>query len=103
MAKEYNKSNIVKTYYSVIILDDCGDIYEEMEKNPLTHEPFKDLTEAAKCILDMKSSDKELGEEYGRWDYRIGKHEEDDDTDWQSVYKLYKYKGCWKVKLDERW
>ena len=97
MAKEYNKNNIIKTYYSIIILDACGDIYEEItgKRCPQT------MTECAKQIIEMKKHDKELGSEYGVQDYRIGYHEEDDDTDWQTVYKLYKYKGKYKVKIDE--
>lgn len=96
MAKEYNKNNIKKVYFTIIILDACGDIYDEIG-------PFTAINETVKRIFDMKKTDKELGDEYGVWDYRIGYHEEDDDTDWQTVYKVYKYRGVWKVKIDERW
>ena len=100
MAKEYRKENILKVYYSIVILDDCGGIYDEIFKDQFRRE-FKDLIETAKQVIEMKKHDKELGSEYGVWDYRIAKHEEDDDTDWQTVYKVYKYRNRWKIKIDE--
>jgi hypothetical protein len=101
MAKEYRKENIVKTYYSVIILDDCDNIVEEVEKDALGN-PLLDLKSACMMVLDYKRTDKDFKDE-PKWDYRIGKHEEDDDTDWQTIYKVYKYRGRYKVKIDERW
>ena len=100
MAKEYKKENIIKTYYSIIILDACNDIYDEMLKDEF-RVPFTDIKQCVCKIIEMKQHDKELGKDYGTWDYRIGKHEEDDDTDWQTIYKMYKYKGRYKVKVDE--
>lgn len=50
----------------------------------------------------MQQHDKELGSDYGVWDYRIVKHEEDDNTDWQTIYKVYKYRGKYKVKIDDK-
>ncbi len=100
MAKEYRKENILKVYYSIIILDDCGNIYDEIFRDQFRR-PFTDLKETALAVVDMKKHDKELGSEFGVWDYRIGKHEEDDDTDWQTVYKVYKYRNRWKIKVDE--
>lgn len=100
MAKEYNKANIVKTYYSIIILDACGDIYSEEFKD-LFGKELLDIRSAMLRVIDMKKSDKELGKDWGVWDYRIAKHEEDEDTDWQTVYKLYKYRNKYKVKIDE--
>ena len=99
MAKTYNKANIINTYFTIIILDSCGDIYDEIYG---IHCP-QTLIECGKRILEMKQHDKELGDEFGVWDYRIGKHEEDDDSDWQTVYKVYKYRGRYKIKVDERW
>ena len=99
--EEYRKENILNTYYSIVILDSCGDIYDEVFTNHETHKPFTDLKETALKVIDMMNEDKVLGEEYGTWGYRISKHEEDDDTDWQTVYKLYKYRGRYKVKVDE--
>lgn len=102
MAKEYKKENIVNTYYEILILDACGSIYDYIYKND-EKQPFRDINEPAKKIIKMMKTDKELGEKLGgKWSYRIAKHEEDDDTDWQTIYKLYKYRGVWKYKVDER-
>lgn len=79
-----------------MILDACGNVYDEIG-------PWKNINDCAKKIIEMQKHDKELGSEYGVWDYRIVYHEEDDDSDWQTVYKLYKYKGHYKIKVDERW
>lgn len=98
--KEYDAKNIVKTYYSILILDACNDIYEEMFKDVFGSE-FTSMKQCVYEIIKMKQHDKELGEEFGTWDYRIAKHEEDDDSDWQTIYKLYRYDGKWKVKVDE--
>lgn len=98
--KEYNKANIVKTYYSIIILDSCGDIYEECFKDRFGKD-YLDIKTAMLAVIDMKKADKELGKDWGEWDYRIAKHEEDDDTDWQTIYKMYKYRGKWKLKVDD--
>lgn len=98
--KEYNKANIVKTYYSIVILDSCGDIYDEDFKDQFGKE-LLDIKTTMLIVLDMMKTDKELGEEYGKWGYRIAKHEEDDDTDWQTIYKMYKYRGKYKLKVDE--
>lgn len=98
---EYDKTKIIKTYYSILILDSCLDIYEEMEKDAFG-KPFLELKDACYRVLDMMKLDKELGEENGgKWYYRIAKHEEDNENDWQTIYKLYKYRGRWKVKVDE--
>lgn len=98
MAKEYNKANIVKTYYSVVILDSCGDIYEECFKDLLGKE-LLEIKSAMLLVIEMKKHDKDFKDE-PKWDYRIAKHEEDDDTDWQTIYKVYKYRGRYKVKVD---
>ena len=95
--KNYDKKNIVNTYWSILILDACGDIYEEYEgrKGELTC-----AKDCAAWVLHNMKNDKELGAEYGTWDYRFVKHEEDDDTDWTTVYKVYKYRGRYKWKVD---
>ena len=94
--KEYDKSKILKVYYTILIIDSCGDIYDEICKGK--NEDWDNIIEPAKRIIEMKKSDKELGDEYGVWDYRIAKHEEDNDSDWQSEYKIYKYKRQWRYK-----
>lgn len=99
--KEYNKNNIIKTTYSIVILDACGNVYEEVFKDKFGNE-FLNIRDCAYLIIEMKKTDKELGKNFGVWDYRICEHEEDNDTDWQTVYKLFKYKGHYKVKVDER-
>lgn len=98
----YCKDKITKTYFTILVLDASGDIYDEITKD-IDHKEFTNIINAAKCVINMMKTDKELGEELGgKWSYRIGKHEEDDDTDWQTIYKLYKYKGKWKYKVDEK-
>lgn len=100
MAKEYNKDNIKNTYFTIAILDDCfnihGEIYDEITG---VHCP-QTLLGCARKVVEMKNHDKELGAEYGKWDYRIIRHEEDDDSDWQTAFKVYKYRNQWKVKPD---
>ena len=81
-------------YFNIIILDSCGDFYEEM------CEKFDDVRVAGKKVLEMKQHDKELGSEYGVWDYRIVEHEETETEDLYQIWKLYKYRGIWKVKPD---
>lgn len=98
--EEYNKKNIIKTYFSILVLDSNGDIYDEIFKNEY-NKPFQDLKEVVKRIIDMKKTDKELGKTYGVWSYRIGKHEEDQYNDWQTVYKLRKYKNKYKLIIDD--
>lgn len=90
-----------KPYYTILILDSCGDVYEEMLHNE-EKKPFLSLRETALKVIDMKKHDKELGSDFGIWDYRIVKHEEDDETDWVSIYKVYKYAGKWKCKYDDK-
>ena len=103
MENEYKKENIQYTYYTIVILDSCGDPYDEIYKDHTTGKEFTNIRECAKLIIEMKKHDKELCDEYGVWDYRICKHEEDKTNDWQTVFKVYKYRGVWKVKIDERW
>lgn len=85
------KNNI---WYEIIILDACGDEYDSIQ---CRHEEFIDV---CKRVIDMKKHDKLLGSEFGIWDYRIIRHEIDDNTDWYNVYKVYKYRGKWKYKED---
>ena len=97
---EYNKANIINTYFTIDILDDCWkishDVYDEVSKKNCP----QDLVGACKKVVEMIKHDKELGPDYGKWDYRVIKHEEDDTTDWQTAYKVYKYRGQWKYKVD---
>ena len=97
--KEYSPKNIINTYFTIAILDSCGDVYDEITG---IHCP-QTLIGCGRKIIEMKNHDKELGSEFGDWNYRICKHEEDDDTDWQTVYKVYKYRNQYKIKVDERW
>lgn len=97
MAETYKKESVLKTYFTIVILDSCGDIYDEISG---VHCP-QTLIDCGRKILEMKQTDKELGKDYGTWDYRICKHEEDEDTDWQTVYKVIKYRGQYKIKVDE--
>lgn len=104
--KEYEPSQIIRTYYTILILDSCGDEYDELHKYQVGNDPkayrnredWDNIIEPAKYIIEMKKSDKELGKDYGEWDYIIVKHEEDEDSDWQSDYKVYKYRGQWRYK-----
>lgn len=64
MAKEYNKNNIVNTYYSIIILDACNDIYEEIFEDEFNM-PFTNIKQCVYKILNMRKHDKELGKEFG--------------------------------------
>ena len=93
--KEYNIENIKNTYFTIVILDSCGDEYDEITG---IHCP-QTLVGCARKIIEMKQHDKELGADFGVWDYRIFKHEEDDDSDWLTEYKVYKYKNQYKVKV----
>ena len=104
MAKEYKKENIINTYFTIAILDDCfkihGEIYDEINK---LHTP-QNLIDACKRVIELYNDDRER-RKYDKgeivWDYRVIKHEEDDSTDWQTAYKVYKYKGRWKFYRDD--
>lgn len=93
---------IIKTYYSILILDSCGDIYDELFKNQFGKE-FTDLKEIIRYVLEMKKHDKELGKEYGTWDYRVAVHEETETTDYQSIYKIRKVRNANKYRLVIDW
>jgi hypothetical protein len=97
--EEYKKENIVDTYWTIDILDSCwkisGDVYDEISRK---HCP-QDLIGACKKVVEMIEHDKELKDE-PKWEYRVIKHEEDEDNDWQTAYKVYKYRGQWKFKVD---
>ena len=99
MAKEYKKENITQTYFTIDILDDCwkitGDTYDEIGKKDCP----QDLIGACKKVVEMIKNDKDYKDE-PKWDYRVIKHEEDDDTDWQTAFKVYKYRGKWKYRKD---
>ena len=90
---------IIKTTYEIIILDACGDEYDNIDTND-EHKPFSNLKEVCKYVVEMKKHDKELGAEFGVWDYRVVRWEETKDTRYYSVFKVYKYKGMWKYKRD---
>ena len=106
---EYDKSKITNTYYTILILDSCGDIFDELSKWQCTNNSeerrarveWVDIIDACKRVIEMKKHDKELGSEFGVWDYRVVKHEEDEDNDWQTIYKVFKYRGKWKYKIDD--
>lgn len=94
MSDTYDKRNIVKTYFTIIVLDSCGDEYDEIG---VRHCP-QDLVGACKHVIELTKHDKELGPEYGTWSYLVCKNEEDDTTNWLTFYKVYKYRGKWKAK-----
>ena len=94
MSNDYQKENIVETYYTISILDDCGNEYDEIGKKSCQ----QSLVDACKKVIEMTKQDKILGEEYGVWFYLVVKHEEDNDTDWQTFYKVFKYRGKWRYK-----
>lgn len=94
MAEIYDKLNITNTYFTIAILDSCDDVYDEFDEK---HTP-QDLKSACLKVIDLMKEDKELGSDYGVWSYLVVKHEEDDTTDWQTFYKVYKYRGKWKCK-----
>ena len=100
---EYKKENIINTYWTIDILDSCwkisGDVYDEI---PPRYCP-QDLIGACKKVVEMLKDDMERrkhddGEPV--WEYRVIKHEEDEENDWQTAYKVYKYRGRWKYKID---
>ena len=97
---EYKKENIIKTYWTIDILDSCwkisGDVYDEISEKNCP----QDLIGACKLVVENIERDKRLGAKYGFWDYRVIKHEEDAENDWQTAYKVYKYRGKWKYKVD---
>lgn len=93
---EYEKSKITDTYFTIEILDSCGDRYDEIGRKDCP----QDLIGACKKVVEMKKHDRELGTNFGIWDYRVIKHEEDEENDWQTAYKVYKYRGGWKYKAD---
>ena len=95
MANEYKKENITKTWFEIIILDGTGEIYDSITG---VHCP-QTLIGCARKIDELKQHDVEIGEK-GIWDYRVGMHEEDENTDWYSIYKIYKYKGKYRAKDD---
>lgn len=99
MAKEYKKENIINTYFEILVLDGAGDIYDTIKG---FHCP-QTLLGCARKIDEMKQRDKELGEDFGIWDYRVAMHEEDDNTDWYSVYKINKRKGKYYFKDDTQY
>lgn len=85
-----------KVYYEIAILDSCGDWYDTINRK---HAP-QTLRECALEIFNQKKHDKELGKDYGVWDYRIIEYEETDDEILYTIYKVYKYRGRLKVKED---
>lgn len=95
--ENYDKSKIVETYYTITILDSCGDEYDEIPKRSCP----QSLKEACLRVVEMIQCDRELGSDFGIWNYVVVKHEVDDDTDWQTKYKVYKYRGRWKYKRIE--
>ena len=92
---EYKKENIIKTYWTIDIIDSCGDRFDEIAPRNCP----QDLIGACKRVIEMMKSDKDFKDE-PKWDYRVIKHEEDADTDWQTAYKVYKYRKQWKYKVD---
>ena len=92
--QEYDLKNIKETYYTITILDSCDDEYDEIPRRncPQT------LKEACLRVVEMIQHDRELGTDYGVWSYLVVKHEVDDDTDWISTYKVYKYRKQWRYK-----
>ena len=94
---DYKKENIIKVYYTISVLDDCGNEYEELSERQCP----QDLVGACKKVVEMIKDDRELGEEYGRWFYLVVKHEEDAENDWQTFYKVFKYRGRWKCKATD--
>lgn len=96
---EYKKENIIDTYWTIDILDDCwrisGDVYDEISRKDCP----QDLIGACKKVVEMIESDKGRIDE-PKWEYRVIKHEEDEENDWQTAYKVYKYRGKWKYKVD---
>ena len=51
--EEYNIKNIKNTYFTIIILDSCGDIYDEIYGEDCT----RTLIDCAKRIIEMKKED----------------------------------------------
>ena len=90
----YDVKKIKKVYYTIAILDSCNDVYDEITEK---HVP-QNLIDACKFVIEQIKHDKELGDDFGIWSYLVVKHEEDDNTDWQSFYKVYKYRNQWRYK-----
>ena len=97
MVSEDRKENIVDTYFTIYILDSCfrysGEVYDEISRK---HCP-QDLIGACKRVIEMMKDDKDFKDE-PKWSYLVVKHEEDKENDWQTFYKVYKYRGKWKCK-----
>ena len=97
MAKEYDKQNITNTFYDIIICADMGaGQLEECDYVDKRYVP-QDLVGACKKVIELMGYDKDFKDE-PNWKYLVVKHEEDNDTDWQTFYKVYKYRGKWKYK-----
>ena len=96
---EYKKESIINTYWTIDILDSCwkisGEVYDEISPRNCP----QDLIGACKLVVEMIKNDKNFKDE-SKWDYRVIKHEEDADNDWQTAYKVYKYRGQWRYKVD---
>lgn len=92
--KVYDKSKIIETYYTITIFDSCGDEYDEIPKRSCP----QNLKEAFLRVIEMIQHDRELGSDFGIWSYLVVKHEIDDDTDWTTEYKVYKYRKQWRYK-----
>ena len=97
---EYKEENIRRTYFGVLILDEYDNVVEEVFNDDL-HRPLVDVKQCVCYIIRMKKHDKELGKEYGVWSYRLCIHEEDDDTDWQTIYKVSVRKNKYYLRVDE--
>ena len=93
------EEKIIETSYSIVILDSGGAIYDEVFKDSM-RKPFASLKDALMEVILMKQSDKELGE-CDCWDYRVVKHEVSEKYDYQSIYKVYRYRNKWMYKFDD--
>ena len=93
MASEYHKENIVETYFTILILDDCGNECDEIGRKHCS----QDLIGACKQVVECIEHDKDFKDE-PKWSYLVVKHELDNDSDWHTFYKVYKYSGKWKYK-----
>lgn len=94
--KEYKKENIKKSYLEIWVLDAGGSVYDYITGKNCP----QDFISACKKVIELIKDDKELRKEYGcwSWSYLVVKNEEDDDTNWQTFYKVYKYANKWKYK-----
>jgi len=97
MASEYDKRKITRTYYTILVcIDEGAGQYEECDEISAKQCP-QDLLGACKRVVELVEHDKDFKDE-PKWKYFVVKNEEDDDTNWQTFYKVYKYRGKWKYK-----